>query len=78
MEKVCAILTSMEPEVQTCSDLKDVTGLTMIWDGLDGVNIQTALNEEFPNVNRGDIITFRAESDVGSRAMTLKSTLAVR
>ena len=49
-------------EAKDCDDLKDVTGLTMIWDGLAGVNIVTAYDEEFPNVNPGDIITFRADT----------------
>ena len=42
----------------SCKDIKDLTQLSMVWDGANGVNITTDLGQVFTNVNRGNKITF--------------------
>jgi hypothetical protein len=62
--KTCEILPPPPgPEVSTCSDLKDVTGLTMIWRGDDGVNIQTELGQVINGINNGDIVFLNTPKD---------------
>ena len=60
VEKTCKIVTPPPPisTVSTCKDLKLVTGLTMIWDGPDGVDVRTELGQTFSDVNNGDVISF--------------------
>jgi hypothetical protein len=53
-----------ETQAQTCDDIKDLTALTMVWNGPSGVNVSTPLNEAFSNVQNGDAITFLANKDV--------------
>ena len=58
--KTCEVVTTSEQAMETCSNLKEVTKLTMIWNGTSGVNITTALDEIIPNVNQGDVVEFNA------------------
>jgi hypothetical protein len=53
--------------VATCKDLKDVTGLRMIWDGPNGVTVSTELGQTFNGVNNGDVIMFDSpKSETGN------------
>jgi hypothetical protein len=61
-------VTRVEPvapvEPVSCKDIKDLTGLSMVWDGPSGVNITTAAGEVFENVQNGNRISFAASKDV--------------
>lgn len=62
--KTCAIPPPPPgPEVSTCDDLKDVTGLTMIWRGDDGVNIKTETGQVIEGINKGDIVFLDTPKD---------------
>ena len=59
VEKTCEILPVFpEPGVSTCKDLKEVTALTMIWDGPDGINIAVEDGETITGIQNGDVVTF--------------------
>jgi hypothetical protein len=42
----------------SCKDIKDITSMSMIWNGPDGVDIETATGQMFTGVNNGNQITF--------------------
>ena len=63
VEKTCEIATPPQPEVLTCNDLKDVTGLAMIWNGVDGVTITTELGQVISDVNNGDLVLLNTPKD---------------
>ncbi|MDX1735647.1 MAG: hypothetical protein R3228_14835, partial [Halioglobus sp.] len=42
----------------TCSDIKDITALGMVWDGPSGVNVLTEGGQYFSDVQNGNLITF--------------------
>ena len=50
--------TPVQTDVASCSDLKDVTELTMIWDGPSGVNFTTELGQTITGVANGDVVKF--------------------
>ena len=58
METENCEFTPAQPDVASCSALKDVTELTMIWNGPDGVNFSTALGQLITGVNNGDVVKF--------------------
>ena len=64
VEKTCAIVTPPQPEVLTCNDLKDVTALTMIWNGSDGVTLTTELGQVISDVNKGDVVYLNSPKDL--------------
>ncbi|WP_371375149.1 hypothetical protein [Thalassotalea aquiviva] len=54
------VTINVEPpqEPVDCSDIKDITSLSMIWNGPDGVDIETENGQVFTNVQNGNQITF--------------------
>ena len=42
----------------TCSDIKPITALSMVWDGPSGVDIVTEAGQQFNDVQHGNQITF--------------------
>jgi hypothetical protein len=55
----------IEPVIPvSCSDIKDLTALTMVWNGPSGVTVTTAAGEVFENVQNGNQITFQASKAV--------------
>ncbi len=59
VDKFCTVLAT--PGGPNCSDIKDITGLSMIWDGPDGVTVSTP-SGTFSPVNKGDEISFSTPS----------------
>jgi len=49
-------------EAASCYELKDVTELTMVWNGDDPVNVTTYFGETFNNVQKNESITFAANT----------------
>ena len=63
----CGAADSVEVRVQqpkdpvSCKDIKELTQLSLIWDGANGVDVITDLGERFTNVNKGNKITFHVD-----------------
>lgn len=52
-----------QPEGGNCDDIKDITALTLIWDGPDGVNIASEIGQVINGINKGDIIILNTPKD---------------
>jgi len=58
-EDADTVVISVEPPPQlTCSEIKPVTQLSMVWDGPSGVDVLTEAGQLFSNVQTGNKITF--------------------
>ena len=57
-------VTVEEPVIPTtCKDIKDITQLTMVWNGPDGVNVVTENGQAFNDLISGNQITFNVEEN---------------
>ena len=57
-------VTVEEPIIPTsCKDIKDITAMTMVWDGPDGVDVVTDNGQMFSGLQRGTEITFAVDSN---------------
>ena len=55
------------PPPVTCSDIKDLTSLRLVWDGPDGVNLESEVGQVITGINRGDIIVLQTpKADTGN------------
>ena len=63
------------PPPVSCSDIKDITELSMVWDGLNGVDITTATGQFFPNVQNGNQITFNTVGVGNDVVLTLSGAV---
>jgi hypothetical protein len=61
----------------SCSDIKDLTALSMIWNGPNGVTVTTAAGEVFENIQTGNLITFQASKDLTGNDYPIQLTGAV-
>jgi hypothetical protein len=61
----------------SCSDIKDLTALSMIWNGPNGVTVTTAAGEVFENIQTGNLITFQASKALTGNDYPIQLTGAV-
>ena len=50
-------------QVLTCSDIKPLTELSMIWNGANGTTVTTAAGQVFENLQEGNLINFIVDRD---------------
>jgi hypothetical protein len=54
------------PAPVSCSDIKELTELSMVWDGVNGVTVTTGMGEVFENLQTGNQITFKVDRGVAN------------
>jgi hypothetical protein len=52
-----------QPDGGNCDDIKDITGLTLVWNGPNGVNIVSEVGQVIDNIQNGDIIFLDTPKD---------------
>ncbi|WP_172820632.1 SdrD B-like domain-containing protein [Cognaticolwellia beringensis] len=54
---------STPEQVLTCSDIKPLTELSMVWNGANGTTVTTAAGQVFENLQKGNLINFIVDRD---------------
>jgi len=70
------VTVTIAPAPVSCKEIKDLTELTMIWNGADGTTATTAAGQVFEDLQKGNRITFTVDKDIYGNDFALYLTAA--
>jgi hypothetical protein len=61
---VAPVKPPVPDQVVSCSDIKPLTELSMVWNGENGTTVTTAAGQVFENLQQGNVINFTVDRDL--------------